>query len=59
MSAADLPLWPVVITIEDVFVPDAAPYVVEGVTGLDDHTCAVTIALVADTAGYNLQWQVN
>jgi hypothetical protein len=36
---ADLILpWPLIITIEDVFVPDAAPYVVEGVTGLDDHT---------------------
>jgi hypothetical protein len=52
-------IWPLVITIEDVFVPDAAPYVVEGVAGLDDHTCAVTIALVADAAGYSLQWQVN
>jgi hypothetical protein len=55
----NLVLWPLVTTIEDVFVPDAAPYVVEGITGLDDHTCAVTIALVADAAGYNLQWQVN
>jgi hypothetical protein len=59
MDASSLPLWPLIITIEDVFVPDAAPYVVEGVAGLDDHTCAVTIALVADAAGYNLQWQVN
>jgi hypothetical protein len=55
----NLVLWPLVIIIEDVFVPDAAPHVVEGVTGLDDHTCAVTIALVADAAGYNLQWQMN
>jgi hypothetical protein len=57
---ADLILpWPLIITIEDVFVPDAAPYVVEGVAGLDDHSCEVTIALFADGTGYNLQWQTN
>jgi len=40
-------------------VPHAAPYVIEGVSSLDDHSARVTIALFADEAGYNLQWEMN
>jgi len=51
--------WPLVVVIEDCYVPHAAPYVIEGVSSLDDHSARVTIALFADEAGYNLQWEMN
>lgn len=40
-------LWPLVVTLEDVFVPNSAAALIKGLRGLDDESLAVTITLWA------------
>ena len=49
-----LVLWPLVITIEDVFVPDSAAALVEGLRGVDEQSLATTLEVWAMEAAPQL-----
>jgi hypothetical protein len=43
--------WPLVMSIEDCYVPRSAPALLDALKGLDDESCAVMIKLWAIDAG--------
>lgn len=51
--------WPVVVVIEDCFIPESARLVLEVVNDLDDSACAATwkiAAIYADVSGMPERW---
>lgn len=46
--------WPLMVDIEDCYIPQSAPHVISAVAGLDDESAAVTLKLAAMAAW----WQV-
>jgi len=46
-------IYPLVLVIEDCYVPESARLILEVVKYLDDETCAVTLKLRAMEAGWN------
>lgn len=48
-------LWPLVVILEDVFIPDTAADLVEGLRGVDDESLAVTIAVWAINAAEEIE----
>jgi hypothetical protein len=42
-----LAAWPLVLSVEDCYIPEIAAPLIAGLRGLDDESCAVTINLWA------------
>jgi hypothetical protein len=50
-----LNLWPLVLVIEDCYVPDSARGLLNALRGLDDESCRVTIQLHAIDAAEEIE----
>jgi hypothetical protein len=42
-----LTFWPLILVIEDCYIPSSADALINGLSGLDDESCALTIELWA------------
>jgi hypothetical protein len=51
--------WPLIVTIEDCYVPRVAASLLRGLIGLSDETARVSILLYAEDAAAELGGQVN
>lgn len=46
--------WPLVIAVEDCYVPESASYVIDAIKDLDLETCGITLKFAALQANWNL-----
>lgn len=45
--------WPLLITLEDVYVPDIADLIIDAIRGLDEQVATLTITLAIDAAHWS------
>lgn len=51
--------WPLIVTIEDVYVPDSAPLVIDAIADLDSESCGAILDVWGINAMAQAEWEKN